>query len=31
MKKKQLDYGQMQDSVSMILCVTFVCRIIDLE
>ena len=31
MKKKRLDYGQMQDSVSMRLCVTFVCKIIDSE
>ena len=31
MKKKLLDYNQMQDSVSMRLCVTFVCIIIVLE
>ena len=31
MNKKLLDYGQMRDSVSMRLSVTFVCKIIDLE
>ena len=31
MKKKSLDYDQMRDSVSIKLCVTFVCIIIDFE